>query len=185
MICETIVLYTTGFIGGCSIVYNRVQCWMPDGLLRSMLNLQRASSRTCRIGLVNWRTNKCHRMKVVKWFLYVKHLYFQDNNLFTCVNPVRLCHRVLNVSRVATFWCFSVIFTSLIANLTRGTVILKKWNFDSVLIIFYGNNFVSKLCPWSKIEKFIFLHVEKYLEINLPTCPVSFCDVAYIDIVVT
>ena len=32
---------------------------------------------------------------------------------------------------------------------------------------------------------FFFLHVEKYLEINPPTCHVSFCDVAYCDVIVT
>ena len=108
------------------------------------------------------------------------------------ITLARLCYRVLNLGRVATFWRFAVIFMSLIA-IWQGTqppYKMKFWQCLDLAILnnfFYGNNFVSKVCPWSKFEnkKISFLHVEKHLEINPPCCRVSFCDVAYCNVIVT
>ena len=51
---------------------------------------------------------------VVALFLCAEHFYFQDQHLFSCVDPLLLCYRVLNMGRVVLFLCFSVIFKSLI-----------------------------------------------------------------------
>ena len=46
--------------------------------------------------------------------------------------------------------------------------------------------FVSKLCVLPKIEKNqVFLHFEKYLEINRSTRRAPFCDVAYGGVIMT
>ena len=52
--------------------------------------------------------------------------HFQDRHLFSCAVSLFLCYRVLNIGRVSLFWCFSVIFKSLIANLTRGIATLQN-----------------------------------------------------------
>ena len=83
-------------------------------------------SRTTRIGLVNQEKIKVNEQKRHCAFLCAEHLYFQDQHLFSCVDPLLVCCRVLNRGRVVLFWCFSVIFKSLIANLTWGTSFLQN-----------------------------------------------------------
>ena len=86
----------------------------------------REGSRTTRIGLVNRGKLEVNEQKCHSAFLCAEHFYFQDQHLFFCVDPLLLCYRVLNMGRVALFLCFSVIFKSLIANLTWGTATLQN-----------------------------------------------------------
>ena len=60
-------------------------------------------SRTCRIGFVNRQKVKVAERKWHSTFLCAKHFYFHEQHLFSCVNPLHLCYRVLNMSRVAIF----------------------------------------------------------------------------------
>ena len=83
-------------------------------------------SWTCWIGLVNQQKIKVAERKRHRICLCAKHFYFHEQHLFSCVNPLLLCYRVLNMGRVAIFWRFVVIFTSLIANLIRGTATLQN-----------------------------------------------------------
>ena len=62
--------------------------------------------------------------------------------------------------------------------------------FDSVAISsflkkFYGIDFVSKLSPYQKFEKFDFFLVQKCWEINLPTTSILLDDDAYCDVIMT
>ena len=60
-------------------------------------------------------------------FLCAEHFYFHEQHLFSCVNHLLLCYRLLNMGRVAIFDVFFlVIFTSLIANLIRVTATLQN-----------------------------------------------------------
>ena len=113
-------------------------------------NFKGEGSWTTRTGLVNRGKIKVNKQRCLGTVLCAKHYDFQDRHLFSCVDPLLLCYRVLNMGRVALFWCFSVIFNSLIANLTRGTATLQ--NFDSVEIWsfpikLYMIDFVSRLWP--------------------------------------
>ena len=83
-------------------------------------------SRTCRIGPVNRQNINAAQQKWDRTFLCAEHFYFHEQHLFSCVNPLLLCHRVLNMGRVAIFLRFLVIFTSLIENLTRGPATLQN-----------------------------------------------------------
>ena len=61
-------------------------------------------------------------------FLCAEHFYFHEQHLFSCVNHLLLCYRLLNMGRVAIFdgFFFLVIFTSLIANLIMVTATLQN-----------------------------------------------------------
>ena len=60
-------------------------------------------SRTTRIGLVNRGKIKGNKQKCLIAFLCAEHFYFQDRHLFSCVDPLLLCYKVLNLGRVALF----------------------------------------------------------------------------------
>ena len=66
------------------------------------------------------------KYKSVNKSVLAEHFCFQDQHLFPCDDPLLLCYRVLNAGRVTVLWCFSVIFKSLIANLTRGAATLQN-----------------------------------------------------------
>ena len=84
-------------------------------------------SRTCRIGPAKWQNIKFAQQKWHRTFLCAEYFYFHEQHLFSCVNPLLLCYRMLNMDRVAIFYVFfGVIFTSLIENLTRGTATLQN-----------------------------------------------------------
>ena len=77
-------------------------------------------SRTTRIGLVNRLKIKVNEQKRHSAFLCAGHFYFQDRHLFSCVDPLLLCYRVLNMGRVALFWCFFPSFLSLWSQIWQG-----------------------------------------------------------------
>ena len=99
-------------------------------------------SRTCRISPVNRQNIKFAQQKWHRTFLCAEYFYFHEQHLFSCVNPLLLCYRMLNMDRIAIFFYvlffilllllllllffFFVIFTSLIENLTRGTATLQN-----------------------------------------------------------
>ena len=60
-------------------------------------------SRTCQIGLVNRQKLKVAELKWHSTFLYAEHYHFREQHLISCVNPLFLCYRVLNMGRVAIF----------------------------------------------------------------------------------
>ena len=64
----------------------------------------------------------------ISLFLYAEHFYFHKRDLFFCVSPFFVGYMVLTLGRVFSFWRLWVIFTSLIANLTRGTAALQNEN---------------------------------------------------------
>ena len=64
-------------------------------------------SRTCRIGPVNRDNIKVAQQKCHRTFLCAEHFYFHEQHLFSCVNPLLLCYRVLNMGRVSIFLTFS------------------------------------------------------------------------------
>ena len=139
--------------------------WLGKLVQNHAVFLQKGlGSRTCRIGLINRQKIKVAQWKLHSTFLCAEHFYFHEQHLFSCVNPLLLCYRLLHMGRVAIFGRFLVIFTSLIANLTRGTATLQNEiltvEISSFLTKFYGIDFVSKLCPYSRIEKFDFYHVQ-------------------------
>ena len=128
-------------------------------------------SRTCWLSLLNRQKIKVAEQKWHSTFLRAKHFYFHEQHLFSCVNPIHLCYRMLNMGRIAIFGHFLFIFFVFDRRFGKGHSHLTKWNFDSVeiwsfLINFYGIHFISKVCPWSKIEKFDFFHVKKCWEIT-------------------
>ena len=53
--------------------------------------------------LVNQGKIKVNEQKRHSAFLRAEHFYFQDRYLFSCVDPLLLCYRVLNMGRVALF----------------------------------------------------------------------------------
>ena len=64
-------------------------------------------SRTCRIGPVNRQNIKVAQQKWHRTFLCAEYFYFHEQHLFSCVNPLLLCYRMLNMDRVAIFLrCF-------------------------------------------------------------------------------
>ena len=69
-------------------------------------------SRTCRIGPVNRQNIKVAQQKWHRAFLCAEHFYFHEQHLFSCVIPLLLCYRVLNMGRVTicfdVFWSFYV-----------------------------------------------------------------------------
>ena len=69
-------------------------------------------SRTCRIVLVNRQNIKVAQQKWHRTFLCAEYFYFHEQHLFSCVNPLLLCYRVLNMGRVAFFFLsfFSFLF---------------------------------------------------------------------------
>ena len=86
----------------------------------------RFSNHDSRLGFVSQGKIKVNEQKYLSAVLCAEHFYFQYQHLFSCVDPLLLCYRVLNMGRVVLFWCFSVIFKSLIANLTRGIATLQN-----------------------------------------------------------
>ena len=78
-------------------------------------------NRPCNSGKIKGNEQKLHST-----FLCAEHFYFLDLHLLFRVDPFILCYKVLNMGRVALFWCILVIFKSLIANLTRGTATLQN-----------------------------------------------------------
>ena len=125
-------------------------------------------SRTCRIGPVNWQNINVAQQKWHRTFLCAEYFYFYEQHLFSCVNPLLLCYRMINMDRIAIlfiyfFFCFVlpfffflllflVIFTSLIENLTRGTATLQNEIFTVLRfhhsLKYYGIDFVGKLCTY-------------------------------------
>ena len=64
-------------------------------------------SRTCRIGPVN-RQNIKVAQHGHRTFLCTEHFYFHEQHLFSCVNPLLLCYRVLNMGIVAIFFLIKI-----------------------------------------------------------------------------
>ena len=100
-------------------------------------------SRTCWLSLLNQQKIKVAEQKWHSTFLRAKHFYFHEQHLFSYVNPILLCYRVLNMGRMAIFGHFLFIFSSLIADLVRGTAtlqneILTVLRYDHSLLIFMG-----------------------------------------------
>ena len=87
-------------------------------------------SLTCRTGLVNRQKFKVAERKWYTTCLCAEHFYFHEQHLLCCVCALILCYRVANMSRVTIFFffffTFLVIFSSLIANLIRGTATLQN-----------------------------------------------------------
>ena len=110
------------------------------------------------------------------FILCAKHFYFNEQHIFSCVNPLLLCYRVLNTGRVAIFWRFWVIFKSLIANLIRSK--MKFWQCWDLIVPyrFLWDSFCKK--------GVIFFSHSKMLKNNLPTSSISFCD-EYCDVNLT
>ena len=123
-------------------------------------------SRTCRIGPVNRQNIKVAQQKWHRTFLCAEYFYFHEQHLFSCVIPLLLGYRMLNMDRVAififfyffnVFWSFLRLWSK-ISQEAQPPSEMKfwqccDWNFDSAaissfLIKFYGTDFVSKLCPY-------------------------------------
>ena len=60
-------------------------------------------SRTCRIGPVNRQNIRVAQQKWNRTFLCAEYFYFHEQHLFSCVNPLLLGYRMLNMDRVAIF----------------------------------------------------------------------------------
>ena len=69
-------------------------------------------SRTCRIDPVNRQSFKVAQQKEHRTFLCAEYFYFHEQHLFSCVNPLLLCYRMLNMDRIAIFF-FSLSFLRL------------------------------------------------------------------------
>ena len=54
-------------------------------------------SRACRIGLAKWQNIKVADWKWHRIFMYAKHFCFHEQLLFSYVNPILVCYRVLTV----------------------------------------------------------------------------------------
>ena len=63
-------------------------------------------SQTCRIGLVNRPKIKVAGKKWHSTCLCAEHFNFNEQHLFSCLNPLILYYRVLNIGRVAIFYVF-------------------------------------------------------------------------------
>ena len=145
-------------ITGCKL-YNTFAGWKMVSLYTKQTDLLLTNTyrkgvglRTCRIGLVNQQRNKVAEPKWHSTFLCAEHFYFHEQHLFSCVNLLLLCYRVLNMGRVAIFLRVFGHFYVFNRKFDKGHSHLTKWSFDSVeiwlfLIHFYGINFVSKVCP--------------------------------------
>ena len=72
--------------------------------------LKELGSRTCRIGPVNRQKLKVAQRKWHSTFVCAEHSYFHEQHLFSCVNHLRLCYRVLNMGRVTIFLRFFFFF---------------------------------------------------------------------------
>ena len=60
-------------------------------------------SQTSRICPINQQKIKVAEQKWHNTFLCAEHFYFHEQHLFSCVNPLLLCYRMLNLGRVAIF----------------------------------------------------------------------------------
>ena len=63
-------------------------------------------SRTCRIGPVNRQNIKVAQQKWHRTFLCAEYFYFHEQHLFSCINPLPLCYRMLTMDRLAIFLRF-------------------------------------------------------------------------------
>ena len=49
------------------------------------------------------KKNKLNEQKHHSAFLCTEYFYFQDRHMFSCVDPLLLCYKVLTMDRVALF----------------------------------------------------------------------------------
>ena len=126
-------------------------------------------SQTCRIGPVNRQNIKVAQQKWHRTFLCAEHFYFHRQHLFSCVNPLLLCYRVLNMGRVAI--CFDIFwsFLRLWSKIWQGAqppYKMKFWQCCDFIIPYkiLWDWFVSKLCPNYKFQKFDFFFSFKNVE---------------------
>ena len=63
--------------------------------------------RTCRIGPVNRQNIKVSQQKWHRTFLCGEYFYFNEQHLFSCVNPLLM---MLNMDRIAFFFTFFFFF---------------------------------------------------------------------------
>ena len=105
-------------------------------------------SRTCRIGLVN-----------------LKKINFHEQHLFSCVNPLLSCYRVLNMGWGAMFWPFLVIFTSLTTKLIRGTATLHNEILTVLRFDHSWDSFCKQGVPFVKNWKNLFFFTSKNVKI--------------------
>ena len=87
-------------------------------------------SRTCRIGPVNQRNIKVAQQKWHRTFLCAEYFYFHEQHLFSCINPLLLCYRMLNMDRVAFSLRFSGHFYVFGRKSDKEHSHLTKWNFE-------------------------------------------------------
>ena len=71
------------------------------------------TNHNSRFGLVNQGKRKVNEQKCLSAVLCAEHFYFQDRHLFSCVDPLLLCYRVLNMGRVPIKSCFDVFWSFL------------------------------------------------------------------------
>ena len=113
-------------------------------------------SRTCRIDPVNPQNIKVAQQRWHITFLCAEYFYFHEQHLFSCINPLLLCYKILNMDRTI-FLRFFGHFYVFDRKSDKGHSHLTKRNFDSVAISsfhikFYETGFISKLCTL-KISK--------------------------------
>ena len=127
-------------------------------------------SRTCWIGLVNQQKIKVAERKWHCTFLCAEHFYFHEQHLFSCVNPLLFCYRVLNMGRVAifdVFWSFLCLWSQIWYG-AQPTYKMKCWQCWDLIIPyrFLWDSFCKHGVPLVKKWKFDFFYVKKCREIT-------------------
>ena len=151
--------------------------------------------RTCRIGPVNRQNIKVAQQKWHRTFLCAEHFYFHKQHLVSCVNPLLLCYRMLNMEREAIFFFSFFFFWSFLrlwSKIWQGAqppYKMKFWQCCDFIIPekHLWDWFCKQTVPLLKIEKknrFFFL-VKKCWEINPPTASILLDDDAYCDVIMT
>ena len=77
-------------------------------------------SRSCRTGPVNRQNIKVAQQKWHRTFWCAEYFYFHEQHLFSCVNPLPLGYRMLNMDRVAVFLTFFWSFLRLWSKIWQG-----------------------------------------------------------------
>ena len=92
-------------VGRCDALYQK----------RSLALIKGVGTWTCRIGPVNRQKDQSRWTKVAWVFFFFflcvcsEHFFYShEQHLFSCINPLLLCYRVLNLGRVANFGHFYI-----------------------------------------------------------------------------
>ena len=80
------------------ILYDPLRSYFVECQINEGRRSTNHPNRPCKSGKIKVNEQKSHSA-----FLCAEHFYFQDRHIFSCVGPLFLCYKVLNMGSVALF----------------------------------------------------------------------------------